>query len=540
MSRGVSNLVASGGLVWYSDAVFLQSEMHSATQNDTLESAQTSVPVFSAPAPMFTIGKAITGSARGKPKPRGARKKSQKTKDRVDKFGHDLDSLKTSADSQTFIFGRANPEAQKSAEDGVAPVFTFGQQDAAQSDTLESAQTSVPVFGASVPTFTIAKEQPSEIFQRSGQNFSEFGGAAQSDKADGGASDDDFDVQDFDNLQLVEESSSVFVEHDDDDDDSVIQHPYFSIENIANETQEENVKDIPDDISDTTTSAPVCKPLPSGHIVQVTKQIPDDTESVFTRLSKYDQKEKNFDETHVYGEGVNELFTACRSGDRGVVRRLLENPSTQNGINKVMAEQDKEANKLRFGFNSEATTDGTTTVGLWTYKSITPLLVACINNHVGVVQELLACNKLNVHQQTNEGNTALFAACHEAKSEVGRVLLGHFAIDVNLCAVASKRSPSMRVVDCPPREADGHLEVVRCLLSHPKITVNQPNKWGETALCTACWWNSADMVRLLLGHPRIDVNVTDGEGRTLLEMVKRRNCTDIVQILEDHLAKSQC
>ena len=54
-------------------------------------------------------------------------------------------------------------------------------------------------------------------------------------------------------------------------------------------------------MSEATTSAPVCKVLPSGHIMQVSKQKDDDGMSIFTSMSKFDKKDKNFSEKQFLG-----------------------------------------------------------------------------------------------------------------------------------------------------------------------------------------------------------------------------------------------
>ncbi len=54
--------------------------------------------------------------------------------------------------------------------------------------------------------------------------------------------------------------------------------------------------------------------------------------------------------------------------------------------------------------------------------------------------------------------------------------------------------------------SNGHLQIVRELLKHPKINVNQVDDYGSTALMAASFSGYSEIVELLLQQPGIDVN----------------------------------
>ena len=115
----------------------------------------------------------------------------------------------------------------------------------------------------------------------------------------GSGSDMEQKMADLD-MDFAEESSGQLLEKE--DGEQTVQHMYFEEEGApTNEGNESSGVDFADDVSEATTSAPVCKTLPSGHIMQVSKQKDDDGMSIFTSMSKFDKKDKNFSEKQYLG-----------------------------------------------------------------------------------------------------------------------------------------------------------------------------------------------------------------------------------------------
>ena len=61
-----------------------------------------------------------------------------------------------------------------------------------------------------------------------------------------------------------------------------------------------------------------------------------------------------------------------------------------------------------------------------------------------------------------------------------------------------------------------HLDIVKLLLSDPRIDVNAGDEKGRTALIEASFMDRADVVTLLLAAPGIDVNAKMKDGWTAL------------------------
>jgi ankyrin repeat protein len=93
------------------------------------------------------------------------------------------------------------------------------------------------------------------------------------------------------------------------------------------------------------------------------------------------------------------------------------------------------------------------------------LSLACLNNEVEVVEDLLLLDDIRVNQADENGNTPLILACQE-----------------------------------------GHLKVVQALLTHPDTQINQACNTGKTPLYWACQNGNLTVVRELLNHPDIQVN----------------------------------
>jgi hypothetical protein len=99
------------------------------------------------------------------------------------------------------------------------------------------------------------------------------------------------------------------------------------------------------------------------------------------------------------------------------------------------------------------------------------------------------------------------------------------------CAISGDMSGLRRVLDKHPSLVNseilstpvlnracchGHVEIVRYLLTLPKIKPNKRGEHGSTGFMLACWEGRTSVVELLLADPRIDVNIADNKGRTPL------------------------
>jgi len=102
-------------------------------------------------------------------------------------------------------------------------------------------------------------------------------------------------------------------------------------------------------------------------------------------------------------------------------------------------------------------------------------------------------------------NTQLQEALERNDYESLRCLLCEESLQVNSEPPALHRACGL-----------GQLELVRVLLRHPRILVNQTDEAGNTAFLAACWGGQTSVVRELLGDARVDVNLANNDKATPL------------------------
>jgi len=77
----------------------------------------------------------------------------------------------------------------------------------------------------------------------------------------------------------------------------------------------------------------------------------------------------------------------------------------------------------------------------------------------------------------------------------------------------------------------GHAEVVKLLLAHPQINVNQRDLYESTSILRGCSSRRVPVLRLLLKDPRVDVSLFDIEDNTPLMCVSTIGCLESVKWL---------
>jgi len=128
------------------------------------------------------------------------------------------------------------------------------------------------------------------------------------------------------------------------------------------------------------------------------------------------------------------------------------------------------------------------------------------------------------------GKTPLFVASQEGHEDVVKELLSHPKIDPNK---AKKRDGAFTPLMIASHY--GHADVVKELLSHPKI---DPNKAGEgpgaggTPLMIASQNGHADVVKELLADPRVDPNIRSTDGiNSAIMLATMEWRTEVVKLL---------
>ncbi len=171
-----------------------------------------------------------------------------------------------------------------------------------------------------------------------------------------------------------------------------------------------------------------------------------------------------------------------------------------------------------------------------TYGS-TALLFASANGiFFAVVSDLLQHPAVDVNMKNNQGDFALYLACHD-DPDVAMELLGHPGIDVNQTLDTESVSGTCLQFAC----AMGNTRAVKELLKKPEIRVNEREVWsdgreGESALgyCLAARKKSDRLAILkeLLKHPGLD----RGDMKKALQIAQGRRLRRCAQAIADALS----
>ena len=134
------------------------------------------------------------------------------------------------------------------------------------------------------------------------------------------------------------------------------------------------------------------------------------------------------------------------------------------------------------------------------YKyGITPLYQASNNGHSSSVEELLNDPRTDVNVEVNSG-TALYTAAEHGNTQVVRLLLSHYDIDVNKLNARNQMSVLMIAV------AKGHVGIVNLLIHHSQTDVNIIDAKDESAISIASKRGSLKLVKLILRCPKTNID----------------------------------
>jgi ankyrin repeat protein len=231
---------------------------------------------------------------------------------------------------------------------------------------------------------------------------------------------------------------------------------------------------------------------------------------------------------------VTPLQLACQRGHVGVVQELVQHwgeralhelgQGTQAALQWALngGHEELVAFLLRTGMKLSKVF----TVGKWT-----PLMMACMCNHLGVVKVLVQHMRAHELERTDdEGMTALHLAAVLGRPEVAAFLLSQGA-QANSTS-KSHKTPLMHA------SIEGHLGVVRAFVQHQgAYGLHNTDERGMTALHWAALNGHEEVTkRLLLAGA--DPNRTDSRGMTARAFAVVRGHTTCVAAFEVSLCQS--
>ena len=157
-----------------------------------------------------------------------------------------------------------------------------------------------------------------------------------------------------------------------------------------------------------------------------------------------------------------------------------------------------------------------------------PVMIAASLGDVETLQFLLSLSdKVNINAQRKNGRTPLHYACFCGFEEVVRFLLGHPQIMVN---EGDNAGETPLQIAC----SNGCEVIVSLLLDHEDIQVNSSSNNMDTLLMIACNKSHYEVVKLLLRRDDIDVNAQNVNRFTALMFACYNGTIEIVKSLLDH------
>ncbi|KAJ0420985.1 ankyrin repeat-containing domain protein [Aspergillus carlsbadensis] len=149
-----------------------------------------------------------------------------------------------------------------------------------------------------------------------------------------------------------------------------------------------------------------------------------------------------------------------------------------------------------------------------------------------VVRFLVGNSKTDVNARDLAGSTPLFVAVEHGRLEILDLLLGRADIDVNYRGNASFYSPLRKAVE------DKQVDVVKALVRHPGVDLEDPDLQGRTPLFIAAGTDCLEMVNVLLdAGARIDARTND-DGYTTTPLMRAVECTNMKVFLRLALARA--
>ncbi|KAF2122387.1 ankyrin repeat-containing domain protein [Lophiotrema nucula] len=162
---------------------------------------------------------------------------------------------------------------------------------------------------------------------------------------------------------------------------------------------------------------------------------------------------------------------------------------------------------------------------------LSPLLPATAMqfSHIEIVKLLLGQEKLQLSERFDMNgryHTLLTFAVELGNEDLVQILLADPRVDIN--RNPNGQSALITAVN------KGLSRIVKLLLEHPQISVEQTGYRSQNILIGAVGKGALEIVKLLLDHPSIDVNVEAWRGKSALQLAAAKGSLEIVKLLLDH------
>lgn len=265
---------------------------------------------------------------------------------------------------------------------------------------------------------------------------------------------------------------------------------------------------------------------------------------VVTKLLKCD----NVDIDHSDVSGCTALYLACLEGNIKIVMELIShsadvNMSPKNLLSPLQIACDKNhievVKELLKSDNIDITYSGRTTflqagqqgnieiVKEFISHSVDlnssgALLVACDNNQIETVRELLKCDNIDINHSNKSGCTAFYLACKEGNIEIVMALIS-YSVDIN-------KNNNFGYSPLQVVSYNNHIEIVKELLKYETIDIEKTDFSGCTAFYLACMKGNIEIVLNLMNFS-VDINKSDLDDMSPLQVASYKNNIEVVEEL---------